>query len=229
MMIMKCPKCLEIDHPRGAVFCHSCGEKLPWHTTNQFARHLRWHGNGVPRPNGNQHSKPVRQHHKYLGNMAASWQRLLTNKNPEWLYKKTCHLLGVRPGSCLNGLKWGQIARYLLLAAVIIENLVLSIIEYPLEKPWGQMTIFLVNITTVILTTCTCISANIYNMYKNKNGIWRLYYNWLHFFLSAAIPLMGLLLVGTFQNFLTLTMEFLISGFLLLMDSGTIEALIDNE
>ena len=199
MMIMKCPKCLEIDHPRGAVFCHSCGEKLPWHTTNQFARHLRWHGNGVPRPNGNQHSKPVRQHHKYLGNMAASWQRLLTNKNPEWLYKKTCHLLGVRPGSCLNGLKW------------------------------GQMTIFLVNITTVILTTCTCISANIYNMYKNKNGIWRLYYNWLHFFLSAAIPLMGLLLVGTFQNFLTLTMEFLISGFLLLMDSGTIEALIDNE
>lgn len=161
--------------------------------------------------------------------MSASWQRLLTSKNPEWLYKKICHMLGTCPGTCLKGMSWGQMIRYALLAAIIIESLVLSIIEYPLEKPWGQMTIFMVNITTVILTTCTCISANIYNMYGHKNRAWRLYYNWLHFLLSAAIPILGYLLVGAFQNFLTLTTEFLLCGFLLLMDSGTIEALTDNK
>lgn len=66
-------------------------------------------------------------------------------------------------------------------------------------------------------------------MYESKSGVWRIYYNWLHFILSAAIPLAGYVVAGAFQNSLTLTTDFLLSGPLLLTDSGTIETLINDE
>ena len=64
-----------------------------------------------------------------------------------------------------------------------------------------------------------------FGLYEDKGGAWRIYYNWLHFLLSAAIPFVGYMAVNAYQNFFTLMTDFLLCGALLLMDSGTIEAL----
>ena len=227
---MKCQKCLEIDHPHGANFCHACGEPLRQSATHKIAKHLRWYNTGFSHPKGQQRAKPA----KYGSCLTAidktktAWQRLIGNRSPQWLFERTCKALRVRPRRWLAGMNWSQALRYLLLAAIFVENLVLSIIEYPLEEPWGQVTIFMVNVTTLILTTCTCVSSNLYDLYDNRSTFWRLYYNWLHFIWAAATPILGYMVVCAFQNFLTLTIDFLLSGAVLLMDSGTMETLTDN-
>ena len=224
---MKCPNCQEIDQPHGAAFCHACGEPLPLPASRKIARQFSWHIIRTRSAGTNGHSKPFKSHNSstFLSHLHSSWQRLLCTKNPQWLYKKVCSAVGAKAGNGLSGMSWCQAVRYLLLFAVIIECLTVSIIEFPVFDPWGQITIFTLNVPTVILTTRTCISANMFGLYEDKGGAWRIYYNWLHFLLSAAIPFVGYMAVNAYQNFFTLMTDFLLCGALLLMDSGTIEAL----
>ena len=76
-----------------------------------------------------------------------------------------------------------------------------------------------------LMTLVLCIFTN-QGHFKDKNRGWRLYYEWLHYFTAAVVPIIGYLIVSNIQNLWTLILESLLIGMVLLTDFGTLEDLI---
>ena len=122
---------------------------------------------------------------------------------------------------------WVKMLRYVLLLAFILFGVYISIAELSIEKPWGELTIGMVNAFAFFMTFVLCIMANREDGDSDKKGFWRLYYDWLHFFFAAIVLMLGYLIVSNIQNLLTILLEMGVTGLVLIADFGTLEDLID--
>ena len=122
---------------------------------------------------------------------------------------------------------WVKMLRYVLLVAFILFGVYISIAESLIETPWGGVTIVFVNAFAFFMTLFLCIMANREDGNSDKKGVWRLYYDWLHFFFAAIALVLGYLIVSNIQSLLTILLEMGVTGLLLIADFGTLEDLID--
>jgi len=130
--------------------------------------------------------------------------------------------------------RWSIILRYLLLLLIFIEYVFISVIEYEsiidiryaCQEVWAIVAIMLVQVPSFICTLALCVFANKGN-FDDQKGVWRLYYNWLHFLAAAIVPVLGLLICSNIQNLFTIILEMALTGLLLLADFGTLEDIFD--
>lgn len=123
-----------------------------------------------------------------------------------------------------SGFRWSKVFRWLLLLFLLAEYIFISIPESHIDSPWGGITVFYMNGFVFFMTLVLCIFAN-QGHFKDKKRGWRLYYEWLHFFTAAFVPLIGNLIVSYIQNLWTLILESLLIGMVLLTNFGTLEDL----
>ena len=122
--------------------------------------------------------------------------------------------------------KWTKPLRFLLLAIILIEYIIISIHESQFGS-WGLVSFGYFNTFAFILTMVLCLFANS-NFFDDKKGGWRKYYEWLHFIPSAILPILGYLTVSNIQNLWTLIIESSLLGILFLVNFGTIETFFDD-
>lgn len=119
------------------------------------------------------------------------------------------------------GFRWAKVLRYLLLLAILIENIIISIKESYITDDDGVhgyagTTIF----ANIFIFTCTiaiCVFANMGHFEDKKLGL-RIYYEWLHFLTAALMPILGFWFVSNMQNGWTLLLDGILVGIVLLVD-----------
>ena len=211
---MKCPnpQCNATDHEPGAKFCHKCGASLTTRTEDPSGR-----GGEKPKPNPN----------KTKGAETSKVAPPPPQRNPQRPSQRSNHRPVTSYGvSNLQRFRWGNVLRYLLLLAILVECIFVSIPEYKNYGPWGMVTIGMVNIITFICTWAACGTANMGEV-DDESGFWGLYYRWLHFFLAAIIVLLGYLIVINIQEIWTLFLDMLLVGILTLANFETLQDIFD--
>lgn len=161
---------------------------------------------GVLDPEGIELSKKLLEHGRRV---QQSWDDMGQRQNAEDNY---------------SGFRWSKVFRLLLLIVLLAEYIFISISECHIDSPWGGVTVFFVNGFAFLTTLVLCIFANQGHFEDKKRG-WRLYYEWLHFFTAAFVPIIGYLIVSNIQNLWTLILESVLIGMVLLTDFGTLEDL----
>lgn len=122
--------------------------------------------------------------------------------------------------------KWIKPLRLIILLGILVEYIIISIHETQFGS-WGLVTFGFFNTFAFIITMVLCLFAN-NNDFDDKKEGWRKYYEWLHFIPSAIIPVLGYLIVSNIQNIMTLLLESLLLGILLLVNFGTIETIFSD-
>lgn len=135
-----------------------------------------------------------------------TWDRLRNNQNDQNEYTEY---------------RWVKVFRYLLLLTILIEYIIISIKESSITDADGvqgyALTTIGANIFIFICTLVLCGQANMGD-FKDLKLRWRFYFEWLHFFTSAQIPILGFFIVSNMQNGWTLLLDGILVGVVVLAD-----------
>lgn len=119
------------------------------------------------------------------------------------------------------GFRWTKVLRYLLLLAILIENIIISIKESSITDADGvqgyALTTIGANIFIFACTLALCCVANM-DYFKDLKPGWRFYFEWLHFLTAALMPILGFWIVSNMQNGWTLLLDGILVGVVFLVN-----------
>ena len=136
---------------------------------------------------------------------------------------KYCHQCGteLENVSSLQKFRWGNLVRYVLLLAILAEYIIISIKESSITDADGVQGYAVATISAnIFIFACTlalCCAANMED-FKDLKPEWRFFFEWLHFFTSAQMPILGFFIVSNIQNGWTLLLDGILVGVVLLVD-----------
>ena len=199
---MKCPKCNTIDHEPDAKYCHKCGTELE--NVSTFSRH------GV-------RETSLKFNGRKTEILKVKGFPIIERESP---VQDNTDWPEVGSGVCsLQKIRWGNLVRYVLLLAVLVEHIIISIKESNITDADGvqgyALTTIGANISIFIITLALC--ANIGYFEDKKRGL-RLYYEWLHFITAAIMPILGFWIVSNIQNGWTLLLDGIFVGIVFFVD-----------
>ena len=117
--------------------------------------------------------------------------------------------------------KWIKVLRYFLLLVILIEYVFISVYESSITDADGVLgyagTTIFANIFIFICTLFLCSQANM-GYFKDQKPRWRFYFEWLHFFTSAQMPILGFYILSNMQNGWTLLLNGILVGVVFLAD-----------
>ena len=120
-----------------------------------------------------------------------------------------------------SGFRWAKVLRYLLLVIILIEYIVISIHESSITDANGvqgyALTTIGANIFIFICTFALCVFANKGDFEDKKRGL-RFYFEWLHYFTAALMPILGFWILSNMQNGWTMILDGILVGIVLLVD-----------